>query len=79
MGGLAKKQWWDLAIGRTAVTGQLDQRFPGQAQHFTVGEGGGGTQAVTCLTQCIRDTLGLGNYNFDLRKQGYMKFLPRPD
>ena len=79
LGGLAKKQWLDLAIGRTAVTGQLDQCFPGQAQHFTVEEGGGGPQAVTCLTQCIRDTLGLGKYNFDLRKRGYMKFLPRPD
>ena len=43
------------------------------------GRGGGGPQAVTCLTQCIRDTLGLGKYNFDLGKRGYMKFLPRPD
>jgi hypothetical protein len=77
LAGLVQKPWSDLA-GRTAVTGQLDQCFPGQAQHFTVGVGGN-PQAVTCLTQCIRDTLGLGKYNFDLGKRGYMEFLPRPD
>jgi len=53
--------------------------FPWTGTAFYCGGRGGGPQAVTGLTQCIRDTLGLGKYNFDLGKRGYMKFLPRPD
>ncbi len=57
-----------------SCTGQLDQRFQDRHSILLQGEGGGKHSAVTCLTQCVRDTLGPGKTTLTSENEAIWNF-----
>jgi len=73
LAGLAQNPWSDLVV-RAAVMGSWTSVSRTGTAFYCRGRGGGEHSAVTCLTQCVRDTLGPGKTTLTSENEAIWNF-----